>query len=43
MGVSVISHPKNPYMPQAIMNIRLFCILEKMERSKTGGQAEAMI
>ena len=29
MGVSVISHPKNPYAPSSHMNIRLFCILEK--------------
>ena len=29
MGVSVISHPKNPYVPSSHMNIRLFCILEK--------------
>lgn len=29
MGVSVISHPKNPYTPSSHMNIRLFCILEK--------------
>ena len=29
MGVSVISHPKNPYVPSSHMNIRLFCTLEK--------------
>jgi coproporphyrinogen III oxidase len=29
MGVSVISHPKNPYVPSSHMNIRLFCILGK--------------
>ena len=29
MGVSVISHPKNPYIPTSHMNIRLFCMLDK--------------
>ena len=29
MGVSVISHPKNPYVPSSHMNIRLFCTLGK--------------
>ena len=28
MGVSVISHPKNPYVPSSHMNVRLFGILE---------------
>ena len=29
MGVSVISHPKNPYVPTSHMNVRLFGILDK--------------
>ena len=29
MGVSVISHPKNPYIPSSHMNVRLFGILNK--------------
>jgi len=29
MGVSVICHPKNPYVPTSHMNIRLFGILDK--------------
>ena len=28
MGVSVISHPKNPYVPSSHMNVRLFGILD---------------
>ena len=28
MGVSVISHPKNPYVPTSHMNVRLFGILD---------------
>ena len=29
MGLSVISHPKNPYIPTSHLNIRLFCILDR--------------
>ena len=29
MGVSVITHPKNPNIPTSHMNVRLFCILDK--------------
>ena len=29
MGISVISHPKNPYIPSSHMNVRLFTILNK--------------
>ena len=29
MGVSVICHPKNPYVPTSHMNVRLFGILDK--------------
>ena len=29
MGISVISHPKNPYIPSSHMNVRLFAILDK--------------
>ncbi len=29
MGVSVISHPKNPHIPTSHMNVRLFSILDK--------------
>ena len=29
MGISVISHPKNPYIPSSHMNVRLFTILDK--------------
>lgn len=29
MGISVISHPKNPFIPTSHMNVRLFCILDK--------------
>ena len=29
MGVSVISHPKNPHVPTSHMNVRLFCIFDK--------------
>lgn len=31
MGVSVISHPKNPYIPSSHMNVRLFCSLSKKD------------
>ena len=27
MGVSVIAHPKNPFIPTSHMNIRLFCLM----------------
>ena len=27
MGISIISHPKNPFIPTSHMNVRLFCIL----------------
>ena len=27
MGVSVIAHPKNPFIPTSHMNIRLFCVM----------------
>ena len=27
MGVSVITHPKNPFIPTSHMNIRLFCVM----------------
>ena len=29
MGISVISHPKNPHIPTSHMNVRLFAILDK--------------
>ena len=29
MGISVISHPKNPNIPSSHMNVRLFAILDK--------------
>jgi len=29
MGVSVITHPKNPFIPTSHMNIRLFLLLNK--------------
>jgi coproporphyrinogen III oxidase len=29
MGISVISHPKNPHIPTSHMNVRLFSILDK--------------
>ena len=29
MGISVISHPKNPHIPSSHMNVRLFAILDK--------------
>ncbi len=28
MGVSVISHPKNPHVPTSHMNVRLFCLFD---------------
>ena len=34
MGVSVISHPKNPYVPSSHMNVRLFGILDKDKHIK---------
>tara|TARA_B100000886_G_scaffold334072_1_gene289053 strand:+ start:1085 stop:1990 length:906 start_codon:yes stop_codon:yes gene_type:complete len=34
MGVSVISHPKNPYVPTSHMNVRLFGILDKNKKIK---------
>ena len=34
MGVSVISHPKNPYVPSSHMNVRLFGILDKNKNIK---------
>ena len=29
MGISVISHPKNPHIPTSHMNVRLFCMLNE--------------
>ena len=29
MGVSVITHPKNPFIPTSHMNVRLFCMLNE--------------
>ncbi len=34
MGLSVISHPKNPYIPTSHLNIRLFCILNRNKEIK---------
>ena len=34
MGLSVISHPKNPYIPTSHLNIRLFCILDRNKEIK---------
>ena len=34
MGLSVISHPKNPYIPSSHLNIRLFCILDRNKEIK---------
>ena len=34
MGLSVISHPKNPFVPSSHLNIRLFCILDKNKNIK---------
>ena len=29
MGVSVITHPKNPFIPTSHMNVRLFLLFNK--------------
>ena len=34
MGLSVISHPKNPYIPTSHLNIRLFCVLDRNKEIK---------
>ena len=34
MGLSVITHPKNPFIPTSHLNIRLFCILDKNKNIK---------
>ena len=34
MGVSVISHPKNPHVPTSHMNVRLFCLLDNKGKIK---------
>ena len=34
MGVSVISHPKNPHVPTSHMNVRLFCLLDNKDKIK---------
>lgn len=34
MGVSVISHPKNPHIPTSHMNVRIFCILDSKNNIK---------
>ena len=34
MGVSVISHPKNPHVPTSHMNVRLFCLFDSDDNIK---------
>ena len=34
MGVSVISHPKNPHVPTSHMNVRLFCLFDSNNKIK---------
>ena len=34
MGVSVISHPKNPHVPTSHMNVRLFCLFDSNDNIK---------
>ena len=34
MGVSVISHPKNPHVPTSHMNVRLFCLFDNNNKIK---------